>query len=80
LTAGLGYDHVGRTDPAASGPGAANVEFPDLTGDAFGLRAGAGVRTLVTPTVILFADVCWHHAWTSPEAISFVPVRLGLRF
>jgi hypothetical protein len=77
---GLGYDHIALTKPQASGPGADTVRFPDPGDDAFGARIGLGVRTLVTPAVTLFVDASYHVAWTSPEALGFVPVRVGLRF
>lgn len=80
IAAGLGYDHLDRSQPTASGPGSGNVEFPDPTDDALSLRAAFGVRTLVTPTVTLFLDAGWHHAWSSPDGLDLVPLRLGLRF
>jgi opacity protein-like surface antigen len=80
LTAGVGYDHVGHTTPQASGPGASGVTFPEFSGGGFGIRIGAGVRTLLSPSVSLFIDASWHEAWVSPEAITFVPLRVGLRF
>lgn len=80
VSVGLGYDWISGTDPRASGPGANNVTFPAPPGDAFGTQVGLGVWTLVTPTVALFADVGYRVAWTSPDALGFVPVRIGVRF
>jgi hypothetical protein len=77
---GIGYYSLTVTTPQASGPGADNITLPDPSDDAFGARAGLGVRTLVTPTVTLFFDVTYHVAWTIPDAFHFVPVRVGLRF
>lgn len=79
-TAGLGYYHVSVTTPSASGTAADFVRFPDPSDDAFGARAGLGVRTLVTPSATLFLDATYHAAWTRPESIAFVALRSGLRF
>lgn len=80
LLAGLGYDHLDHVAGAASGPNAAAVLFPDLGGDAFGTRLGAGVRTLLTPSMTLFFDAAWHQSWVSPDPVAFLPIRIGLRF
>jgi len=80
VTAGLGYYDISVTKPETSGPAAADVELPDPSDDAFGARIGLGVRTLVTPAVTLFFDVSYHAAWTSPDALGFVPLRVGMRF
>ena len=80
VTAGLGYYSVSVTAPQTSGPGADDVTLPDPSDDAFGARLGLGVRTLVTPAVTLFFDATYHAAWTSPDALGFVPLRVGLRF
>lgn len=77
---GLGYYSLSVTAPQTSGPGADSVTLPDPSEDAFGVRAGFGVRTLVTPAVTLFIDATYHYTWTSPDAFAFVPVRIGLRF
>jgi hypothetical protein len=80
VSAGIGYYNVSVTKPEASGPQGEAVEFPDPSDEAFGARFGLGVRTLVTPAVTLFVDATYHRAWTSPDALGFVPLRLGLRF
>jgi opacity protein-like surface antigen len=80
VTGGVGFYQVSVTDPSASGPNAGNVDFPDATDNGFGIQVGAGVRTLVTPTLTLFLDATYHRAWISPDPLGFVPVRIGLRF
>lgn len=80
VAVGLGYYSMSVTAPQTSGPGGDAVALPDPSDDAFGARAGLGVRTLVTPGVTLFLDATYHIAWTSPEAFGFMPVRVGLRF
>ncbi len=74
----LGYCAVRTSDAQWFAPQPGSV--PKLHDDAFLVRGGAGIRTLLTPSVSLFADVMLHYAWTRPEAIEFVPVHVGVRF
>jgi opacity protein-like surface antigen len=80
VTGGLGYYHFATNEAKASGPAAGQVQFPDPGDDAFGMRVGLGVRTLVTPAITLFLDASYHRAWASPDPIGLIPVRLGFRF
>lgn len=80
VAAGCGFYQVSVSDGSVTGTGAGAVEFPDLTDQAFGVRAGVGVRTLVTPSITLFADVTVHYAWVSPDPLALVPLRVGVRF
>jgi hypothetical protein len=81
LLGNLGYVHVGSgareasVDPAA----AADVRgCPRDDGLVVGL--GAGVRTLLTASASLFLDASWRFALATTDRISWVPVRVGVRF
>jgi hypothetical protein len=78
--ADLGWTHTGVSTPSASGPNASGLQFHDPLNDAFGIGIGFGVRTVLTPNTYLFADAMWRIAWTNPDPLSFVPIRLGVRF
>ena len=77
---GAGYYHVSAGDAVVSGPGSDRVEIPTHRGDALGARLGLGVRTALAPGSSLFLDVTYHVAWIDPRAVTFVPLRLGVRF
>jgi hypothetical protein len=80
VTAGGGFYQVSVSDANTAGVDLTAVDFPDITDQAFGVRGGFGVRTLVTPRMTLFADVTIHYAWVSPDPLAFMPLRAGLRF
>ncbi len=78
--ADLGWTHTGVSKANASGPNANALTFPDALDDGFGIGLGFGVRTILTPNTYLFADAMWRIAWTDPDPLSFVPIRVGVRF
>jgi len=80
MRADVGWTFTGVSKPSASGPNANALQFPDPLDDGFGIGLGVGVRTLLTANSYLFADVMWRIAWTDPDPLSFVPIRVGVRF
>src|SRR5262249_19226361 len=78
LLGNLGYVHVGSSAPAAVVPEADLGLCPRDDGVVVGL--GAGVRTLLTASTALVLDAAWRFALATTDQVSWIPVRVGIRF
>jgi hypothetical protein len=79
LAVQLGYVRV-RTPDASDAVNAPAGTTPRVDSDCLGIGFGAGVRTLLTGNADLVLDAGWRAAFAGSRRISWVPIRIAIRF